>query len=743
MKTIKVILFLFLAFGFLSIQAQKKAMESKKNGYTSADADTLEIADYLFDQKDYEIALTYYERIYQIHQEDLPLTYRMGVCYLNKSDEHGKAIDCFTKIMDQDKKATDIKYYLGKAYFLNQQYDQAMDYFNQYYSSKKATEEFKKEIERLKENCENGKKLMETPVEVKITNVGALVNTDAQEYGPVISSDESVLMFTYQGSRSTGGKQNIYNQPDPYGIYFEDVFVSDRVNGKWAEPKSIGDNINGLGHDACIALSSDGQKLFIYKNTSKDLGDIYMSRLEGKEWQYPEKLKGEINKPDSWEGSISLSADEKTVYFASERKGGEGERDLYKATLQSDGSWGNVTNLGPNINTPFDDDAPFIHPDGTQLYFSSKGHNSMGGYDIFRVDIQPDGTWSDPVNLGYPINTADNDRFYVLTADGKKGYYSSGKAGGYGKQDIYEVDPGIVGKKTVLILLKGTVTDNDLPAESEIVVTNAETGENQGNYKSNGASGKYLINLPSGVNYKVTYKMPGFEDQVQTFDAKNITSFDEKNIDIRFFNKVELYLVDSLGKVLEAGKQMSYSSFSFDKLPAEKNCFFKVIPDDDTVLIKNLKIFVSGSTTPKSIAKYKTGKYFRLEIEKLEADSNNLVKAAEENTTFKLPESIEEYLQRYGKAKAEGVEFWVQIAAFHVSQNFNYKSLEGLGKVEKKDNGDGLTRFVIGGGFKTLEEANTHKSRVIANGPKDAFIYATYQGKRITFKELVEKQILK
>lgn len=742
MKLIKTLAFLLLTLAFLSVNAQKKALVSKKIGYTTADADTLEVADYLFDQKDYGLALGYYKRLYEVHPEDLALTYRMGICYLYKSDEHGKAIDCFAKILDQDKKATDVKFYLGKAYFLNHQYDQAMDYFSQYNASRKTDPELQKEISRLMQNAENGKKLMADPVDVKIQNLGPPVNTTAAEYGPVISSDESVLMFTYVGPRSTGGKQNVYNQPDPYGIHYEDVFVSNKIKDKWSEPESIGDAINGVSHDACIALSSDGQKLFIYKATSKDMGDIYMSRLQGKEWSYPEKLKGDINKPDSWEGSISLSADEKVIYFSSEKKEGTGERDIYKAVLQSDGSWGGVTNIGSNINTPYNDDAPFIHPDGTQLYFASEGHNSMGGYDIFRSDLQPDGTWSEPVNLGYPVNTADDDKFYVLSADGKRGYYSSGKAGGYGSHDIYVVEPGMIGKKPViLILLKGQVTRNDQPAESGIVVTNAETGENQGDYQSNGASGKYLINLPAGVNYKVTYKMTGYADQVQTFDAKNITAFEEKNIDIRFFDQAELFLVDSTGKVISTGKQIGYGSFVFDQLPPEKNCFFKLVPEDDTVLIKNLKVFITGNDAPRFIVKNLWDKYFRLE--QLKADTNTLAKTEEINTTLRIPLSFEEYLNQYGKASNPEVQFWVQIAAFKLPQNFNYNKLSGLGKVEQKDNGDGLTRFVIGGGFKTLDEANTHKKKVVEKGTADAFIYATYQGKRISVKELTERGLLK
>ena len=743
MKATKLLTFLFLVSLSFLVQAQNKSFFSTKSGYTNAEADSLERADYLYDEGDYPVALPNYILLNEAHPKDLSLLYKMGVCYLYKNDEHDKAIECFTKIMEKDKKASDINYYLGRAYLLNYKFDEALDCFNKYLLSKKIKEDRKKETEHYIENCNNGRKLLASPVEVKIENIGNVVNTAASEYVPVISSDESVLIFTYRGPKSTGGRQNVLNQPDEYGIYYEDVFISNRVDGKWTEPQGIGDNVNGIGHDACIALSSDGQKLFVYKNTSKDMGDIYMSRLQGKEWSYPEQLKGDINTPTFWEGSISLSADEKTVYFASERPGGYGGRDLYKATLQSDGTWRDTMNLGGGINTPYNDDAPFIHPDGTQLYFSSEGHNSMGGYDIFKVDLQLDGTWSEPVNIGYPINTTDDEKFYVLTADGKRGYYSSGKPGGYGQQDIYTVEPGIIGKKVVLILLKGQVTRNDQPAEADVIVTSTDNEQNQASYKSNGATGKYLVNLPSGHNYKVVYKLNGYDDQVQTIEAKNIDSFSEKVIDIKFFDKAQLYLVDSTGKILKTATQNGFGSFVFDNLPPDKFCLFKLMPDDDTVMIKNLKIFVNGSDVPRKVIK-RNGSLFK--FEQLEADKSNLEKSVEENTTLALPKVVppttvpqtyDEYLAQYGNASAPGLEFRVQIAAFRLPENYNYKKLTGLGKIDKLDGGNGITRFTIGGAFATLKAADSHKKKAVNQGTPDAFVYPVYQGNKITWKELV------
>jgi len=227
-------------------------------------------------------------------------------------------------------------------------------------------------------------------------------------------------------------------------------------NGEWSEPESIGNNINSEGHDAAIALSVDGQTLFIYKSENNNNGDIYVSKLKGKDWSKPEPLKGDVNKKDSWEGSVSLSANGKVLYFASDRTGGLGGRDLYKAELQKDDTWGNVQNLGAKINTNFNDDAPFIHPDNKTFYYSSEGHTSIGGYDIFYSKFDEYGSFESPINMGYPINTINDDRYFVLAADGKTGYYSGGGEKSIGEQDIFRILTGKV-EKPVLALLLGKV----------------------------------------------------------------------------------------------------------------------------------------------------------------------------------------------------------------------------------------------------------------------------------------------
>ncbi|HEX8517822.1 MAG TPA: hypothetical protein VF868_16610 [Bacteroidia bacterium] len=256
------------------------------------------------------------------------------------------------------------------------------------------------------------------------------------------------------------------------------------------------------------------------------------SRLNGTDWSIPEKLSGEVNSL-SWEGSASLSADEHTLYFSSERPGGLGGKDIYRASLLKDGSWGEIKNLGAEVNTSFDDDAPFIHPDGKTLLFSSKGRNSIGGYDVFSSVLKNNGEWSTALNLGYPVNTTDEDIYFVLSADGNRGYYASGKAGGYGLADLYVVDMPENYNKPVVAMIKGTTMLDEKMVTAEISVKITDLEKEYGSFKSS-VYGNYLFNLPPGHCYEITYKMENYPDQVQTLDLSGQKDFREYEFQINF-----------------------------------------------------------------------------------------------------------------------------------------------------------------------------------------------------------------
>ena len=240
----------------------------------------LEDAEWYFGYGDYKRALPVFLKLDNRYPGTIEYKYYLGICYLHKNDEQEKAIDYLEKVYREKPKLPDLLYYLGRAYFLNYRFDEAVGYFKLAKESKKTTDEKRGKINRLLENCTNGKEIVANYIEGKleIENIGPPVNTEFAEYVPLVSSDESVMIFTYKGKRSKGGLQNFYGEPDPEGEFYEDVFISYRLGNKWLDPEGIGYRINSNGHDAAIALSPDGQQLFVYKDDKG--GDIFVSYLE-------------------------------------------------------------------------------------------------------------------------------------------------------------------------------------------------------------------------------------------------------------------------------------------------------------------------------------------------------------------------------------------------------------------------------------------------------------------------------
>ena len=291
-------------------------------------------------------------------------------------------------------------------------------------------------VDRKIFECNNGKDFVARPKPYGIVNMGPQINSESGDYAPVLNEREDEIIFT---SRRLDGNlnENVFSDNKP----FEDIFISTKVNGRWTKAANIGRTVNIPDHNSNLALSPDGKTLFQYR--SDNGGDIYISELQSNgSWSAPRPIPGVVNSP-YYESSMSISPDGQTLYFASERPGGLGGMDLYSCTKDRRGVWGRLKNLGPTINTAGHDDSPFIDYSGKKLYFSSDSHKGMGGYDIYETTLlnESKNEWSEPVNLGYPINTADNDIYFVGTSDGKRGYFASIREDGLGYLDIYAVIP--------------------------------------------------------------------------------------------------------------------------------------------------------------------------------------------------------------------------------------------------------------------------------------------------------------
>ncbi|MBA2613463.1 MAG: PD40 domain-containing protein [Bacteroidetes bacterium] len=504
--------------------------------WRKTEKDSMANAFLLYEEKNYKMALPYFDNIHHGHPKEEFVKYVYGKTCLYRSDKYGDALQMLQEVYDKNPKVDMIEFDLARAMHYNYKFDEALVMVAKYLENKRTRPEDKVAAELLKKYIQNAKYYASNTTQAKITNIGGPINTRDEEYVPTISADESMMVFTYTGVKSKGGKINeVLMIPDSvHGIYLEDVYMSIKANDIWQAPVSL-ENINSKTNDAAISLSQDGQVLFIYKDDAEGHGDIYQSNLIGETFSFPTKLKGQIN-TIAQEGHCSLSPDGKTLYFTSDRPGGFGGRDIYKAKLQADSTWGNVVNLGDSINTKYDEDSPFIHPDGSSLFYSSNGPKSSGGHDIFRAYLEAsDSSFKKIENLSFPINSPDDDKYFVLAANGTRGYYSSGKAGGEGLNDIYLVETGFEAKTPVLLFVKGKVTFDGTPVESSIKVEVTSKNNSVFNIiKTIPATGNYMVSMPPGQSYKITYSYKDEKPKTFEFDASQITAYTEKIVDIKF-----------------------------------------------------------------------------------------------------------------------------------------------------------------------------------------------------------------
>lgn len=408
----------------------------------------------------------------------------------------------------------DLEYWIGQSYQYGKNFDKAIDYYTRYKNkASKGTPGNAmnlEETERRIVECTNGKEFMAAPQNFAIVNIGKEVNSEYEDYAPVVNEDETELVFTTR-RREGNMNENVFSDNKPW----EDIFISTKVNGKWTAAKNIGAPVTTPTHESTAALSADGNTLFIYKDENG--GDIYFTtRKPDGTWIEPEPLQG-VNSTYA-ELSASLSTDGTTLYFASDRPGGLGGLDIYIATKDRRGQWSGIKNLGPSINSTFDEEAPFIDYAGKILYFSSKGRKGMGGYDIFKSTLTDakNNKWTEPENLGFPINTPDNDVFFVGTKDGKRGYYSSVREDGLGYADIYRVDtPDAAKNETIPSRLSVKVFDAATKQATEAKVSLTSVKDNSVITMTTTRAGAYdfAVTDKETKDYTLVVEKDGFETQ--------------------------------------------------------------------------------------------------------------------------------------------------------------------------------------------------------------------------------------
>jgi hypothetical protein len=394
--------------------------------------DTFIEAEYFFVQDDYQDALPYYLQIFEKLPDNANIAYRIGVCYMNTEGKKNLSIEYLEKAsrniaakhregtITQVSASYDVLFDLAKAYLVNYRFDDAKETFLKYAGTLLPDDvENRNFIDQQVKACDTAKEMIANPVSLTEENLGVPFNDEKRNFNPVISADGKSFAFMVSMK------------------FYDAIFLTRLVDGKWTSPVNMTPELQSDGDMFISCLSTDGKTLFLSKDDNFN-SDLYTSTFDGTRWHPNIRLNKNIN-TKYWESHGFNSDDGNKLIFASDRPGGYGGLDLY-LSVKVNGDWGPAINLGPEINTPFNEDRPFLVNNGKSLFFSSQGHVNMGGYDLFRSELQQDGRWTQPVNLGFPLNTPDDNIFFMPVGNGKSGYCSIYKEKeGYGNEDIYKV----------------------------------------------------------------------------------------------------------------------------------------------------------------------------------------------------------------------------------------------------------------------------------------------------------------
>ncbi len=570
---------LTLSFGFVIMLFSAHGQKKSELKALFVEAESY----FLFEE--YNEALPIYQKLTKTDPENANLKYRIGRCYLNLPGEKSQSLSYLEEAVKnitlrykegsfREKEApSDAYFYLADAYRINNQLDKAIETYNYFKENSNEKDYDFSVIDYQIQTCYNAKKLMKRPLYIKYTNLGENINSRFSDYNPIVSGDEKTLIFTRKLQ------------------FYDAVFYSVKKNGEWAPPTNLTPELSIDQDFYSTSISYDGKRLYLYKNDEYD-GNIYQSDLVNGKWNPVVRLNNNIN-TKYWESHACETKDGNTLYFTSNRKGGFGGLDIYKSEKDEAGNWGPPVNMGPNINTEYNEDTPFITPDGKTLYFSSYGHFSMGGYDIFYSSLFENGEWSTPLNMGYPINTTDDDLFYMPTGEGYFAYYSMFSETGYGKKDIFHLEI-YSDEHPRKFLVHGLVSLDRIiqGSPTPILVTISDSDQNEPVDSMFALSdGKYSFLVPAG-NYELDYKADGFQSETK----KIAVSADQEESEITM-SATQLMLMDLTAEIefMDSSINLLDDTIIIN-LSVEPGAILLVEVFEDTSLISSEEYYMTDST---------------------------------------------------------------------------------------------------------------------------------------------------
>lgn len=389
-------------------------------------------------------------------------------------------------------------YLLGQAEFEQQKFAEAKAHFETYLNQGNPSKQREAEAEQWLQNAAFAEKAVQQPVPFAPAPLDSNINTERPEYLPSMSADGRYLVYTT--------RQQARN---------EDIMLSQRVDSSWLPGQPVA-ALNTPFNDSSPSIAANGKAMVFARNDRRNNFDLYYARRANDRWSEPERLPATVNS-DAFDSQPSLSANGQELYFTSDRSGGQGQLDLWVSTRDTSGQWGKARNLGPTVNTAFNEQAPFLHPDGQTLYFMSKGHPGMGNYDLFVARRQADGSWGTPTNLGYPINTRENEGAMIVSLDGQMAYFDSDKAGPTGREremgnaDLFQFPLHPAAQPTPATYVQATVRDAETkrPLQANVRLTQLESNQLQAEDQTD-ERGQFLVVLPMGHNYALNVSKPGY-----------------------------------------------------------------------------------------------------------------------------------------------------------------------------------------------------------------------------------------
>lgn len=557
----------------------------------------------------YKKALQHFQKAYDFNPKSAEVNFKMGVCYIH-STYKSKAITFFEEAYTLNPEVDEfINYYMGLMSQLKGDYKKALEYFNKFEGGYKKADNFTKFVKQRKKECTNAIKFENAPKRVWIDNLNE-INTEYNEFAPSVTMDGSEMVFT--SDRPNG------HEVDEVGEYDNDIYTSELIGGTWKAAQPIKGSINTVLDELSNNLSYDGTKMLISMINSDGNYDIFETFLKGDHWTDPINFSRNINLKSN-DIYASYDPSDVWIYFSKDNPGGSNGYDIYITGVMNrpERKYGTPTRVAATTSR-FNDGPVYIHPDGETMYFASEGFNSMGGYDIFMCK-KKGSEWGEPINLGYPINTAYDDFFFASTANGKYAYITSNRAGGKGGYDLYKVtfwgpekspalsvedyllasvakpinEPQIADAVKVtqaanLTVFKGATIDalTKKAVEAVIEITDNKTGKVVQTFTTNSATGKFLISLNSGGNYGIAVKADGYLFHSENFDIPAGSAYNMVNKTIELKN-------------IKIGSKIALRNIFFDTgkatLRSESNAelerLVKLLKD-----VPSLKIELSGHT---------------------------------------------------------------------------------------------------------------------------------------------------